>query len=122
MSKIGITTSIPLLMPALAAPMPAAASAAASGDDSGVSGKPEFRVTSKTVTNRIDTKILEGNLKKFLDDFEPALNSLTSQRGNFSVNEIEINLAITSKGGINLIGQLSIGIESSIKLKLSRNK
>jgi hypothetical protein len=75
---------------------------------------------SFTVTNIIDSVTLSKNLKDFLQNLQPVLDEATSLPGNFKINEIELNLAISAEGSIKLIGEFSAGFQTSITLKLSR--
>lgn len=76
--------------------------------------------SSLTVTNIIDSVTLSKNLKEFLTNLQPVLDEASLLPGNFKINEIALNLAISAEGGIKLIGQFSAGIQTSITLKLSR--
>ena len=53
---------------------------------------------------------------------QPVFDEVSLSPGNFRINEIELNLAISAEGGIKLVGEFSAGIETSITLKLSREK
>ncbi len=75
---------------------------------------------SLTITNIIDPVTLSKNLKDFLQNIQPVLDEVSLSPGNFKINEIELNLAISAEGGIKLIGEFSAGFQTSITLKLSR--
>lgn len=72
--------------------------------------------------NLVDSKVLSNNLKEFINNIQPVLDEITLSKGDFKINEIELNLVISAEGGIKLIGEFTAGIQSGITLKLSRNK
>jgi hypothetical protein len=116
MANIEIITSTPT---ALSANILQAASVA---DDlkTGVVKAARSLASGFTVTNVVDPVALAKNLKGFLNDIQPVLDEVSLLPGNFRINEMELNLAISAEGGIKLIGDLSTGIHSSITLKLTR--
>ena len=75
-----------------------------------------------TITSFVDTDILSKNLKEFLQHIQPVFDEVSVAQGKFRINEIELKLAISAEGGIKLVGEFSAGIETSITLKLSREK
>ena len=78
--------------------------------------------SNSAVINFIDTEVLSKNLKEFLQNMQPVFDEVSSSPGNFRINEIELSLAISAEGGIKLIGEFSVGFQTGITLKLSRNK
>jgi len=83
------------------------------------SGLPKFKGFSSSEI-KISTEILSKNLKDFLEKIKPVIESQTTAIGQFSVSEIELNLAINASGGIDLIGKFDAGIEGGITIKLTR--
>lgn len=63
---------------------------------------------------------LSAKLKAFLSGFESVLRECPPVIGGFSVDQIELNLAVNASGGIELIGKLSAGVQASIKLVLRK--
>jgi hypothetical protein len=39
---------------------------------------------------------------------------------SFEIDEIEISLAVTAEGGVELIGKVTAGVEAGIKITLKR--
>src|ERR1700687_4647919 len=56
-------------------------------------------------------------LKNFLHDFESVFSE-TEKRSSFTVDEIELNLAVNGEGGIELIGKLSASAQAGVKVRL----
>lgn len=63
---------------------------------------------------------LAAQVKTFLADFQPVFEVQPQKSGGFEIDEIELSLTVNASGGIELIGKLSAGVQSSIKLKLKR--
>jgi hypothetical protein len=71
----------------------------------------------------VEPEVLSENLKTFLKAFDSILDdkSTPAPKG-FSIDEIELSLAVNASGGIELIGKADVGIEGGIKITLKRNK
>ena len=82
-------------------------------------GLPNFKSFSKKEI-KVNPADLANNLKDFLATLKPVIEAQTTKIGEFSVEEIELSLAINAKGGIELIGKFDAGIEGGIKIKLKR--
>jgi hypothetical protein len=76
----------------------------------------------RTVTQfvDVDAEVLATNLREFIESFVPAISALPPKTAGYALEEMEFSLAVDGKGGIQLLGQLSIGAQASIKLKLKR--
>lgn len=70
--------------------------------------------------NTVDSKVVTDNLKSFIDSLQPMLESQPTE-GKYIVDEIEINLGVSANGKIGIIGQLSAGLEASVKVKIKHN-
>jgi len=84
-------------------------------------GLPNFKGFGKSEI-KIGTETLSKNLKDFLEKIKPIIESQTTDIGQFSVTEIELNLAINASGGIDLIGKFDAGIEGGITIKFTRKE
>ncbi len=84
-------------------------------------GLPNFKTFVKNEIN-ISAETLSKNLKEFLDKMKPVIESQATIIGQFSVSEIELNLAINATGGIDLVGKFEAGIKGGITIKLTRKE
>lgn len=62
---------------------------------------------------------ISKNLNDFIETFRQVAEA-QDDKGKFTVDEIELSLAVNAKGGIELLGKLEGGAEASIKVKLKR--
>jgi len=91
-------------------------------DDSNVKGGLPFGQSLAQKVS-IDTDVFSNNLNLFLVSFNQVLEKQPRSIGNgFSIDEVELNLAVNVSGGIELIGKADIGVQSAIKVKLKREK
>lgn len=84
-------------------------------------GLPDFKAFAKKEI-KVSTEALSKNLKEFMEKIKPIIESQAEKIGQFSVTEIELNLAINASGGIDLIGKMEAGIEGGITIKLTRER
>ena len=68
----------------------------------------------------VDAEVLATNMSKFIEAFGPVISVLPEKTAGYALEEVEFSLAVDGKGGVQLLGQLSIGAQASIKLKLKR--
>ena len=67
-----------------------------------------------------DPDVLSRNLQRFLSSFQIVLAEQPREIAGYEIDEIELNLAVSASGGIELIGKLSTGLQAGIKVKLKR--
>ena len=63
---------------------------------------------------------LAANLKDFLATIDTVFRGAASQNATFVPDEIELHLAVTASGGIQLVGTLNSAISTSIRIVLRR--
>lgn len=68
----------------------------------------------------VETDVLTKNLKEVLSDFQGMMNELSKPASGFCIDEIELNLGISGKGGVALIGKLDVGVDATIKVRIKR--
>lgn len=91
-----------------------------SSDQGEKAGLPKFNFLKNEFKISADT--LATNLKDFLEKIKPVIEGQVAVIGEFSITEIELNLAINASGGIDLIGKFDAGIEGGITIKLTRQE
>jgi hypothetical protein len=71
---------------------------------------------------RISSEVLRGNLNNFLSNFGQALTGIPVALAGYHVEEIELSLDISIKGGVSLIiGGMDPGCNAAMKLTLRRS-
>jgi hypothetical protein len=68
----------------------------------------------------IDGEQLRTRIRSVIAEFDDLLTEREEKKGGFSIDEIELGLTISAKGGIQLITKLEGGAEASIKVRLRR--
>jgi hypothetical protein len=68
----------------------------------------------------VDSSVLSSNLKKTLADFQQIMDYLPKSKSGYCVDEIELNMGFTGKGGIAFFGKLEVGVDAAIKVKIKR--
>lgn len=92
-------------------------------DDQARAALPKLGSSRGFEVSHVDPTVLTANLSSFLTHFQSLpLDAESSHEGKqvFSVQEIELNLGISGKGGVALIGKVEAGFEAGIKVKLTR--
>jgi len=95
---------------------------AAIDSDETLSAFPKLSQGREIKVFEVPSADLADKLALFLSDFQRVLEPQPSSFGSFEIDEVELNLTVNAKGGIELIGTLGVGMESSIKIKLRRKK
>ncbi len=67
---------------------------------------------------QVGISTISANISGFIRDFESNLSKELPTDSRFVVDEIELTLAITASGGVELVGKLSAGAQAGIKVKL----
>ncbi|MDG2539843.1 hypothetical protein P5Y53_19345 [Dyella jiangningensis] len=75
-------------------------------------------VVGKTV--EVSGDILRDSIKGFAAQFSALLDGSPVGEGPAVIDEIELSLAISATGGVELLGKATLGAQASIKLKLKR--
>ena len=75
----------------------------------------------KIATVSLPVKKIKQNLKRFLDSLEEIITDANRPGKTMKVDQIELNFTVNAEGGIELIGKVSAGIETSIKIILVRS-
>jgi hypothetical protein len=68
----------------------------------------------------VDASVLTSNLQKLLREFQKVLDEQPESPTGYRVEEIELNLAVSGKGGFTLIGMVEAGVQASVKVKIKR--
>ena len=71
------------------------------------------------VATQVSADVLSDNLKAFVKNFQGVIDP-EDDIGGFVIDEVELNLVVNAKGGIELLGKLEAGVQASIKIKLKR--
>ena len=81
---------------------------------------PSLSGAARTVIE-ISTDSLSTSLKDFIARFQDVLDEdTTCEKSAFSVDQIELSLAVNGQGGVELIGRVTAGVTASIKLTFKR--
>jgi hypothetical protein len=88
-----------------------------------ISALPEV---SKSKTNlsieKIDSEKLMKNLDLLIGDFKNHLEKSKSDDNLFYIDEFELSLTVDAEAGVHLIGNVTLGIQAGIKVKIKRQK
>jgi hypothetical protein len=68
----------------------------------------------------VESSVLSSNLKKTLADFQRVMDDLPKSASGYCIDEIELNMGFTSKGGIAFFTKLEVGLDAAIKVKIKR--
>jgi hypothetical protein len=69
--------------------------------------------------DKISVENLRENISKFSESIAPALHSLKTIGGDYSLDEIELSLTISASGKVGFLGTgASAGGNATIKLKM----
>lgn len=91
-------------------------------EDAAKSALPTLSKSLQTTT-KVSAGILVENLRQFLETFQNSLDKhLNNTDSLFSVDSIELNLAVNAEGGIEMIGKLTAGVQSSVKVLLRKRQ
>ncbi|MCW5795338.1 MAG: hypothetical protein KIS97_13475 [Nitrospira sp.] len=82
--------------------------------------KDAFGHVSSPKVIELPSDVIANNLQNFIGVFESTIDPAVKNDGNFQIDEVELNLSISAEGGFSLIGQMSGGVETSVKVKLKR--
>ncbi len=73
-----------------------------------------------TMTFELTNDVLADRLEEFFNSFQHVLEHLPSSTGGFSIDELELTLAIDARGGIEVVGKAEAGITTGMKFTLKR--
>jgi len=76
------------------------------------------RITTKTL--ELTNDVLANRLEEFFSSFDNVLEHLPSSVAGFSIDELELTLAINASGGIEMVGKAEAGITTGMKFTLRR--
>lgn len=76
------------------------------------------RITSMAFEMTND--VLADRLEEFFNSFQSVLERLPSSTAGFSIDELELTLAINANGGIEVVGKAEAGISTGMKFTLKR--
>jgi len=71
---------------------------------------------------KVSADVLAKNMQAFLAEFDKVLSSQPTTISEYSIDYIELNLAVNAHGGIELVGKLNAGMEAGIRIKLKAGK
>jgi hypothetical protein len=75
---------------------------------------------TEVVSVSLDT--VRKNLNAFLEQIGPLLDPPREALKNYEIEEIELSIAISGSGGIELVGKLEAGAQAGMKIKLKRKQ
>ena len=75
---------------------------------------------TEVVSVSMDT--VRKNLNTFLEQISPLLDPPSEALKNYEIEEIELSIAISGSGGIELVGKLEAGAQAGMKIKLKRKQ
>lgn len=75
---------------------------------------------TEVVSVSLDT--VRKNLNSFLEQIAPLLDPPREALKNYEIEEIELSIAISGSGGIELVGKLEAGAQAGMKIKLKRKQ
>ena len=70
----------------------------------------------------IDVNTLSKNFKNYLNNFGDVLSNIPEQIGEYSLQEITLNLALGAKGEVRLIAGVESSINGGISIKLVKKE
>ena len=73
-------------------------------------------------TTEVSANVLAKNFQCFVKNFLSILDKQEYDESSYEMQSIELNLSVNAKGGIELIGKLSAGVTTSMKVHLIRKK
>lgn len=76
--------------------------------------------SARVHVSQIDISVLSENLLNTLGDFQQMIEKIPEAKASYRLDEIELNLGVSAKGGIALIGKLEAGVQAGIKIKFKR--
>jgi hypothetical protein len=76
------------------------------------------RITTTVFT--MTNEVLADRLVEFFNSFQAVLARLPSSTAGFSIDELELTLAVDAKGGIEVVGKAEAGFSTGIKFTLKR--
>lgn len=76
------------------------------------------RFTTKTF--ELANDVLADRLEEFFNSFSAVLDHLPDSIASFSIDELELTLAINASGGIEMVGKAEAGITTGMKFTLRR--
>lgn len=77
-------------------------------------GRPRLEISEVRVSD------LAQNLGALLNEVQTAFDAAQNAASAYVVDEIELNIGVSAKGGLALIGKVEAGMEAGIKVKLKR--
>ena len=72
--------------------------------------------------SEVSAEILVENIQGFIRKFQSILNDQENHNFDYGLEEIELNLSVNAQGGIELIGKLSVGVTTSVKVRLMKRR
>ncbi|EBR5126741.1 MULTISPECIES: Pepco domain-containing protein [Klebsiella] len=93
------------------------------GDDQDTNTKaalPSFTRGAVGKSVELSGAALKESVKGFAEQFSDLLDGNPFGKEGVVIDEIELSLAVTASGGIELLGKATVGSQASIKLKLKR--
>ena len=85
-----------------------------------VVSKDMFGDRAEAVLQHVDVDRLNASLKELSTQLDRMLDGVET-KGGFRLKNVEIGVEISSEGGINLIGTLTVAGKASITLSFERN-
>lgn len=91
-------------------------------DDDSKSALPRLGKAAGMQVVKVGANVLAENMQSFLALLDEVLSNQPKSVSGYSIDEIELNLAVNAHGGIELVGKLTAGMEAGIKIKLKARK
>jgi hypothetical protein len=70
----------------------------------------------------VDFSVLSRNITELTAHFQALLDKQPKSPSGYYIDEIELSLGVNAKGAVALLGKLEAGVQSSIKVKIKRER
>lgn len=89
-------------------------------DDAAKAALPKLARHAVAKTVEVSGDALRDNIRSFVSKFATLLDEGNLGDTNVVIDEIELSLAVTASGSIELLGKLAAGGQAGIRVKLKR--
>ena len=85
------------------------------------SALPSFSRAAIAKTIEVSSEIMTAEVKAFACKFVDLLDGQALDGSGVTIEEVELALAVTASGGVQLLGSMTAGVQASITIKLKRS-
>jgi len=76
----------------------------------------------RATEGKVAPSVIAKEFSSFMEKMKSVFTSLPPSTGNFSIEEVELNLAMNAEGGFSLIGRATAGMTTGVKVILRRKQ